>query len=374
MMWERFEADFRDASVQSLATLLHPQSGITSRVRELDILESTLSVEGADRAMLFIAAIPRDRLRRFESTWKVSALIFQVLLQSQRKIEDIDVWTPFTCPGQLTLVELESEEHHTWMGPLLPEVSKIVLSINPHEAQEERIFHSLKSVSQCCPKITDLALNNESLDNRNDVSLCAILSHTKDHQLFPNLATLRLYNLRMATTADQAIDGNLHLSNLRALQLEACIDQISFLKGLSSFYTSNVGKLEDLIVILPMELTESENTVQAIELLLKTCPKLSDLQLDLSAHRLVAKHSVMAHHKTLESLMLGTADSGSGRYYSAADLNSILNGCTKLEALAIDMPPLDLGPISKPVTDFSSNEEYGHVLVRSSLYHIPHSL
>ncbi|KAI4638152.1 hypothetical protein J4E93_010462 [Alternaria ventricosa] len=259
IMWEKIETDFRDASAPSLATLLHPQSGITGHIRELDICESAKTTDGDYRAILVITAIPRDRLRRFESTCKVSALTFQVLLQSQRRIEDIDIGGSFSTPDQPT-----------------------------HES--------------------------------------------------------------------------LNLSNLKGLHIEWCIDQIPLLEGISSFYTHNAGQLEELIIALPTRMENPKHTVQAIDTLLKTCPKLTYLQLDLSVHGLVARDSVLVHCKTLTELMMESGMTEGGNYFPIADITAILKACTKLTALAIDMPTLELGCISDPPDGFSLDEDYAHVL------------
>ena len=362
-MWEKIKTNFRDAPASSLATLLHPRSGITGHIRELDICESARTTDGENRVVLVITAIPRDRPRRFESNCEVSALTFQVLLQSQRKIEELDIWGSFSTPGLLNLVDLDSEEHHTWMGPLLSEVSTITLYVNRHEAPGDRIFNGMKSVSQYCPKIRDLSLNAASTDNPDDVSVCAILAHAKDPPMFPNLTFLRLYDLKFASTAEQPIHESLNLSNLKGLQIEWCFDQIPLLEGISSFYTRNTGQLEELIFILPVHMKEPKRTVQAIDALLKTCPKLTHLQLDLSVHGLVARDSVLAHCKTLTELIMQSGMTEGGNYFPIADITAILKACTKLTTLAIDMPSLGLGSISDPQDGFSPDEEYAHVLV-----------
>jgi len=362
-MWEKIKTNFRDASAPSLATLLHPRSGITGHIRELDICDSATTTDGENRVVLVITAIPRDRLRRFESTCKFSALTFQVLLQSQRKMLEIDIWGSFSTPGQLNLVDLDSEEHHTWMGPLLSEVSTITLYVDRHEAPGDQISNGMKSVSQYCPKIRDLSLNAASTKNPYDVSVCAILAHVKDQPIFPNLTFLRLFDLKIAATANQPIHESLNLSNLKGLQIEWCIDQISLLEDISSFYTRNTGQLEELIVILPIQMKKRKRTVQAIDALLKTCPKLTHLQLDLSMHGLIARDSVLAHCKTLTSLMMESGMSEGGNYFPIADITAILKACTKLTTLAIDMPILELGSISDPADGFSPDGEYAHVLV-----------
>jgi len=108
---------------------------------------------------------------------------------------------------------------------------------------------------------------------------------------------------------------------------------------------------------------EPKRTVQAIDALLKTCPKLTHLQLDLSVHGLVARDSVLAHCKTLTELIMQSGMTEGGNYFPIADITAILKACTKLTTLAIDMPSLELGSISDPQDGFSPDEEYAHVLV-----------
>jgi hypothetical protein len=111
-----------------------------------------------------------------------------------------------------------------------------------------------------------------------------------------------------------------------------------------SFYIRSTGKLEYLKIHLPAEYADPQNTTVAIAKLLKVCPKLHVLDLDMTMAESVEKDCILAHCQTLRSLMLGTGTSG--RNHSVAVMKAILEACTKLKWLAINMPWVNLGALT----------------------------
>ncbi|CAN9268568.1 unnamed protein product [Alternaria alternata] len=344
MMWEVFEADLGAASARSMATLLHPRSGILIHVRDLAI-DGTK--KGEDRLKLVVAAIPRDRVRSFWTRIDMEPLTLHLLLLSQRKIEDLIAFKWYESPGYDFEKELES------MGPLLPELSSVQLEIETNMGLKERVSNALKSISHYCPKITALWLSNIFIPASEGlgVSLSALFSHPKEAPLFPNLTELRLFRLNIAMPGEPTLCKNFNMSQLRSLQIRDCDYLIPFLEGLSSFFIDNTGELDELMIALPMRLDQPPETIQAMERLLRVCPKLQVLLMDLSKHGPVAKDCVLAHCQKLISLLMSTWRLSSGGQFSARDMSFILEACTKLESLAVnisswcirDLPKLEAG-------------------------------
>jgi len=52
---------------------------------------------------------------------------------------------------------------------------------------------------------------------------------------------------------------------------------------------------------------------------------------------------LLAHSKTLRTVVLGTGASGVTSYYSVQDMRDILEKCQKLDCAAINLPPAHLG-------------------------------
>ena len=363
MMWERIEARFHDLTPRLLATLMHPNSKIASHVRELEVSDSSSSSKLEDNLRLVLAAIPRDRIRTFECCCQLSTLTLQHLLQSQRKIEVLEVLTHFTTLGQPGSSRFDSGEHHTWMNSSLRDVKSIELWIATRSSSEERIFERLNSISENHPRIDNLDLYSMSDRGKKLISLCGILHHAKNIPLFSKLTSLRLFELRLGKRGDRAISKSLDLSILSCLRISSCDNITAFIESLSSYYTSGIGELTELYIILPYQLEEPENSVKAIESLLKVCPKLEDLQLDLSRHGFVAKECILAHCQTLECLMLGTGKSKICSHFTVTEMTAILRACIHLKYLAVNMPACDLGTITELGTGFHPKEEFADMLV-----------
>ncbi|KAI4908038.1 uncharacterized protein J4E92_010984 [Alternaria infectoria] len=313
MMWEELETDFRDVSTRQLATLLHPESRITSNVRKLDVGDSASSADGEDFVKMLLTAIPNDRLWTFASSANITTLTFHMLLQSQRKLKLLDTFTYFTTPGLSKSTTLDSAEHHTWIGLSLTNISSMTLEIIPHQVSEKRIFRSIESISKMCPRLEELLLTSHSLVQYKKTSLCAILGHAKEFPLFASLTILRLYGLRLIGPGHQAICKSLDLSKLCTLDVQGCDHHVLFMQGLSSYYASGTGDLQDLCIALPLHLQGAQKTVESIEGLLKVCPKLRILRLVLESHGLVDKDYIITHGQSLHSLMIGTGSQHSVR-------------------------------------------------------------
>ncbi|CAN9381737.1 unnamed protein product [Alternaria alternata] len=293
MMWEKLKMNLSTASPRSIATLLHPCSDILSHVRDLNIYGTK---EGEDYLRLVIAAIPRDRVRTFWTHFSPETLTLHLLLLSQRKIEDLAIFRCFITSGHPRPSDLDSEEHHEWMGSSLPEVSSIHLGIGPNEASDEDAFYDMKFVSRCCPKMTCLSLFKNlgpaSEGFLHSVSSVFKFSLAEEAPLFQNLTCLRLFDLDIATPEDQPLCKNFNLSKLRSLQIKECDYLIPFLEGLSSFYIDCTGQLDELIILLPEGLDQPLETIQAMERLLKNCPKLQSLDMNFEGtlHQVVMQN------------------------------------------------------------------------------------
>jgi hypothetical protein len=154
----------------------------------------------------------------------------------------------------------------------------------------------------------------------------------------------------MASPEGQTVCKSLNLSKVRILEIRECYPFVPFLEGLSSFYTDNTGDLDELLIEFPTQLDQALETVQAVEKLLRACPQLESLQLDLSQHGFVAEDCILAHCQTLTTLWISTGLSSLDGFLSAKDMGSILGACNKLNALAINMP--SLGAVASLDTEF----------------------
>lgn len=361
MLWETLDTDLRDASSQSLATLLRPESGITRHIRSLNVHRSARGWEGQKRLRLLLKAIPRDRLWEFSSYDSMDRSTVQLLLRTQHKIRNLSTFSLRNKPGP---------QHHAWMRSTLADLVSVTLATTTRKVYKERILRFIESVSDLCPRIEELELTSWICDWDEETSLCAILGHPKERTLFANLTKLRLYDQKLATVGDETIGNILDLSKLRSLTIDDCDDLIPFIQGLSLYYTNSGGDLEELRIGLLVRLEEPgrrledpRRSVVAIEELLEVCPKLRVLRLALASDALVAKDYIVAHSQTLHSLTIGIGRSELCRHYSPAEMSALLHACSKLKWLALDMPIVRLEPVPEPGLSLFLDGEFADVLV-----------
>ena len=240
LLWEKLEIMLGTASPSSLATLVHPRSGITGHIRELDVLDTDKSAEIEDRLRLVIGAIPPDRLRDFECSFEITTLTLQLLLQSQRKIETLEVCTPFTTAGRPDPYGLDFDEHYAWMTSSLSDIKSMALYITQRSVSNRRASESVKSVYEKHPRMKDLLLHSLSPTKNRAISLRGILRHAQELPLFSNLTRLRLVNLRLGKEG-QPILKSLNLDKLEVLQLQRCQSIVPFVDAVTSYYTRGVG-------------------------------------------------------------------------------------------------------------------------------------
>jgi hypothetical protein len=86
MMWRSIGPNLDTCLDKSLATLLHPQTGILPHIRDLYCYSDD------DQIRLLLLALPRDSLTEFQASHKVSPLKVQMLLQLQRKLQRLNVF------------------------------------------------------------------------------------------------------------------------------------------------------------------------------------------------------------------------------------------------------------------------------------------
>jgi hypothetical protein len=342
-MWEILETDLSVSDHRSMVTLLNPDSGILPHVRELDIV-GTETPNQEDCLKLLITALPRDKLRKFDVENTVNHLIFQQLLQSQSKLECIYVNTAITSLGQASDLHLLTHEYRVWTASLMSGVQQLILYLGLGKGNAEETFKNLREAFGAYSNLQDLIL---CYSNNFPDSLQNILFYASEGRMFYNLISVTFTLLDLVPNGSQRFCHNLDVAKLQHLELEECDFLVPFLDSLSKSYSEIPGALELLSIQLPTNISQPVETIRSIETLLKVCPKLLELALELAKCNLVSKDCLLSHADTLCSLVVGTFPSEQPVYFSRYDLGVILKACTKLKWLAINLPPVDLGLITE---------------------------
>jgi hypothetical protein len=353
LMWETFSTDLQALpSSKQFSALIHPESGILPHVRTLNVLhekdgELKTDDETNNRLRLLIAAIPRERLRGFKCPHLVPLHTMQLLLQCHRSLESL--WT--ACPTD----RLASEES-TWMVPLFSSVDELTTTISGNTEEISLILQNCLSQLKLMPKLKTFRIHHAGIVKsrlQGRVDLLPVFSGLTSGAQISHLTTLDLDSVDLATSANILVQ-NLNTSVLHTIELQRCRHMALFLNGMSDRFTASKGALVNFALYSWDD--GEQSTMDAVERFLRTCPSLSDLFLDKSGSTLVDRACVRAHHKTLASLSLLTShwplNLRTQSCYSAQDLDFMLERCSKIKLLALDLPLVDLGHLNSSDKNF----------------------
>jgi hypothetical protein len=241
------------------------------------------------------------------------------------------------------------------------ETVAMALHMESDREQGKQTCKTLCSMMQDYPNLEELDLVSYS----HEYSLNTVLSHTTGAPLFANLAYLSLLGVNVASGGSDGFCHNLDLALLQDLRMIGCDYLKPFFDGLSRFYAKDTGKLRALHIDMIADLNQPKDTIQALEKLLKVCPKLSELNLELDKHEVVAKECLLEHAETLCSFVVGAEGEETITRFPVEDVKIVLKACMKLKWLALHLPSVHLGPLGRLGADYQFGTCFESVLVSS---------
>ncbi|KAI4645486.1 uncharacterized protein J4E78_009398 [Alternaria triticimaculans] len=278
-----------------------------------------------------------------------------MLLKSQRKLKELNFRIrpdeAFTGKGPLSL--------HTAgpsMEPPLKDLTGLAVYVHCHPKVAKNSFEYYRKLLTYVPKLQTLSIVGTLFDDRplDRLDMQHVLQHDIKEPILTSLTTLRLKLIDLGMS-HKAIFRNMNFANLRTLSLIGCNDMAPFLDNLLVQRANSDGRylshLSDLEIFFPLHSPHPYSDIQAVQHFLETGPKLDKLTLDVSRHALINKDAIIAQSK-LKSLELGTGEERGGRSFAVEDVKAILNACTELADVAINLPDVSLGPLIDLAHDF----------------------
>jgi hypothetical protein len=350
LMWETLQLDMGPSYTKRFSTLLDPKSRILPHVRHL-IVSSSLSNDDAfdviadDRAKLLLSALPKDRLTKFHSMEDCSLSLLQVLLLTQRQLERCDapiLYDATNGPHDLDFVDFEM--------CVTPLVTRLVSLLTFAIVNRELSYASFRYYPIMLERIKALkGLHidgySEDDDTVHNLDLSLILPAEPRKPLLKGLTSLHLRQVDLAASPKVLFTHTI-VGAIQTLVLNGCDNMCAFLLAMAADGATSVRALNWLEIGLPWDLDDSEESVVAIESLLKACPILSDLDLDVADSRLVSMSAILRHAEGLKNLVLGTGERSEPGIYDVSDMAKLLQRCQVLGSLGINMPRALLGRIT----------------------------
>ena len=335
VLWQSTRVPLRTYDTNALNTLIGPTSSILANVKCLLVYaapgEYKLSNDQQGLLVAILTALPRDALRSFTCRSKIDRYTFLCVIQAQRQLKELRV-TLSEDLGDLSP-----------LAPYLAAITTILIYVNrlPDKAAIScKRYHSLISNA---PRLSnlELILALEDEDPSHDFQYFADIqnfslgtAHGAARQV--DLKTLKLRYLALKDSYAR-ITNHINVMNLKELHLISCYDIQPLLAALERAFAGGKPALTHLEVCLILGDHERANGLaRGIEKFLSSFSGLRTLYLTMGKFGIISKDCVIKHAATL--LLFGVdAMDGRPNSYDLSELTAILDSCTKLEQLAVNL-------------------------------------
>ncbi|KAI4607076.1 hypothetical protein J4E80_009806 [Alternaria sp. BMP 0032] len=279
-----------------------------------------------------------------------------MLLKSQRKLKELNFRIrpdeAFAGKGPLPI-----RTTGPLMEPPLNDLTGLAVYVHCYPKLAKSSFEYYRKLLTYVPKLQTLSIEGTLFENHplDRLDMHHILQHDIKEPILTSLTSLRLKLIDLGMS-HKAIFSNISFANLRTLSLIGCNDMAPFLGGLllqransDGSYLSDFSELE---IFFPSNSPHPANDIQAVQHFLETGPKLEKLIVDVSCHALINNNAIIAQSNKLTLLQLGTDEDKAGRSYAVEDVKAILDACTELADVAINLPAVSLGSLIDLAHDF----------------------
>jgi hypothetical protein len=351
-----------------LTALIHPSSEILKHLRNL-VVETSINFSEDDLKLL-LAALPRDQLKYFKYRGDTPLALgtLQLLLQCHRALEDLyaDEVQGFAAV-----------EHFAAIAPLLGSFRRFKVCVPKPLATQALATHlkDCRILVKNMPKLVTLEVHGhpgKTRPGRYDQTDVASFFMDKDSSIdLSGLKELCVESIRMTPNYDCLLNS-VDVFTLRTMTLQRCGDQISLLKAMSDVFASQEsrGFLKTLRLEYDWSEVASTEIATAIGRFLEVCPRLSHLDVRMANQPMIDKKSIIANAATLQTLQLRTGywpRHHKGQNYSSQDVKAIVDACTRLELLGLELPPAKLGTVDELPEDFRLSRRTDRANVNTEL-------
>ncbi|KAF2865590.1 hypothetical protein BDV95DRAFT_599573 [Massariosphaeria phaeospora] len=369
ILWEILKTDLRPTAAKTMKALVKQHGRTLPHVRELHLSVKPL-VDDTIKNKLHqvLLDLPKYRLRTFRSNVMLGVHTVQLILSTQRYLKVFDaVISPYYPSKSRPYKDIASSLS------CLSQLRRLSLSVLP--AANDHCNY--QTFYEYFPKLEELELYNfspevdETEDSTSHVNLVRLLPQNADPPALQTLAKITIRSMRFPTrpTVRKVFLRHLNIANLTNLTLHSCINMAPFLNAVAqSFARGCSSSLQVLdIQFYPDDDDDDDDNaeLEATERLLDAFTGLKDLRLEMPRGHLVRQQCIARHKTSLEILGVYTRLPDPA-YYSVPDLSSLLNACTKIHTLRLNLPPLLVGKVEHLGKDFCLRQ-YGSISADTEL-------
>jgi len=316
--------------------LVHPKSSFLAHIRYFVLEKPSAGCEtaGSQQNMLlsFVAALPTNQLRYFQSEVELTKEVFESVLSAQASLQNIDV------------VLTSDVADSALLKPCLTKVKAVKVQIPSDPAKTGDAWRHYDALIHHAPQLSNLemisAYDDDGFPDFEHVTL-----RSRDGSMKRlHLNRLFLEEMRLGDYFTNITD-HIEVTQLVRLTMTDCRRIRPLLSELTACYKATTPAMRNLQLYLSSDQSErSDISRQDIEEFLLSFSGLRTLYLSLWSDQLVSRASVINHASTLEAFSVGTFEHESMRY-SVTDLMAILDACKNLKQLGVQLGLQKIGPL-----------------------------
>ncbi|KAF2676220.1 hypothetical protein K458DRAFT_437389 [Lentithecium fluviatile CBS 122367] len=336
-LFETFMTDLQPTTTKTLDALLHPDSWILPQIRHLHLYVgeslSQTNEKAPEALKLLLSTLPKDQLLAYWSNTRLDSITLGMMLQNHTKMKCL-VTTLVYGKGNGSFDITQA----AWLQCRLRELEGLALWVDDVPAS----YATFRFFLNNAPKL-------EYLDIQPDFKGCldfqALLSGPESP---PRLSTIRRLDLWKVdfSKAPAALAEHLDVLKLNTLALSGCRGVAPFLRCLAARFSASEGRgSSPALTTLELNVSSAfaKDAMPAIEALLQSFRGLEWLWIANLGLLLPDKKCFAQHKQSLRYLGVESGNLWNMSYYSSVDMKYILASCKRLETLAIQLPPIQLG-------------------------------
>jgi hypothetical protein len=343
ILWETITTDLVQKGQRHLIGIANPNSNIVRHVREILLLDRSISVID-DHLPKLLAVIPRNQLQKFKSATQIQQPTLELLLMLHSNLEVLELPNGSNLAGIVNSL---------WTTGCLSNLKSIKIDVCSFSSQAMQnlwtecvnlIHVDLESPAQ---GTTGSILHEDAFRSSSKEELLSSTPQDKTVSTLSQAGSLKLKSLRISKiTLPKSLDSmfrRIDILALHELTLQHFVGAGDLLDSMASSFAEGTPSLKRLCIINLGEQATGDFVVSQFSFLTSFCG-LEELALQCANCHKLDVNGVAFHGETLKVLYLvngGIHRRDRSRCIDPSDLMKIAMSCQQLDQLCLNLYELE---------------------------------